>query len=459
MIAELAPYDHVRSAGVEWLPSVPQHWDVRPMLVGFRPRLVKNTGLVEKQVLSLSYGRIVLKSDDELHGLVPESFEGYQIVMPGNIVVRATDLQNDKRSLRVGLVRHKGIITSAYMCLETKPGISSEYGYLVMHAYDVMKLFYGYGSGLRQNLDFRHIKRMPMPIPPPGEQEGIVRFIKHADDRMSRFVETKLALIKLLREQKRALIHGAVTRGVSADVSLKPSGINWLHEVPEHWRVGRIKTELHNLNRTRVPLSTSARGEMTSRLYDYYGASGVIDRVEGYLFDDELLLIAEDGANLVNRNLPLAIKARGRFWVNNHAHVLTPKTGSLDFYAALLESIDYKPWITGAAQPKLTLDRLMAIPIPVPPASEQATIVAWIEANTADLDRAIERAAGEIGLLREFRSRLIADIVTGRLDVRAEAGALSAALTVGDVDASVSATGAGIYDGAPLETDLEEAAV
>ena len=126
--------------------------------------------MVEKRVLSLSYGRIVIKPDDKLHGLVPESFETYQIVDPGNIIIRSTDLQNDWTSLRVGLVRDRGIITSAYLCLRMVGPLTSEYGYLQLHALDLMKVVYGMGSGLRQNLDFTDFKRMPVLVPPPDEQ-------------------------------------------------------------------------------------------------------------------------------------------------------------------------------------------------------------------------------------------------------------------------------------------------
>jgi type I restriction enzyme S subunit len=155
------------------------------------------------------------------------------------------------------------------------------------------------------------------------------------------------------------------------------------------------------------------------RLYDYYGASGVIDKVERYLFDDELLLIAEDGANLVLRNLPLAIIARGKFWVNNHAHLLNPKRGNLVFLAEAMETLNYLPWISGAAQPKLTQDRLLSISIAVPPLKEQDAIVEWMVRETQHLTTALTRLEGETELLREFRTRLVADVVTGQWDVRA----------------------------------------
>ena len=154
------------------------------------------------------------------------------------------------------------------------------------------------------------------------------------------------------------------------------------------------------------------------------GASGVIDKVESYLFDDELLLIAEDGANLILRNLPLAIIARGKFWVNNHAHILKPRRGNLEYLADVMEGLNYTPWISGAAQPKLTQDRLMNIAIAVPPRFEQDEIVATARAQTSGLTVAIARARRQLELVQEYRTTLIADVVTGKLDVREAAAQL-----------------------------------
>jgi type I restriction enzyme S subunit len=157
---------------------------------------------------------------------------------------------------------------------------------------------------------------------------------------------------------------------------------------------------------------------MTSRLYDYYGASGVIDKVDSFIFDDELILIAEDGANLVYRNLPLAIIARGKFWVNNHAHILRPKRGNITYLANLLETLNYAPWISGAAQPKLTQDRLMSISICVAPPSEQDGIVNQMMGVTNPITIVIDYLKRDIELIKEYRTRLVADVVTGKLDVR-----------------------------------------
>ena len=293
------------------------------------------------------------------------------------------------------------------------------------------------------------------PVPPLPEQTAIVRFLDYADRRIRHYIRAKQKLIALLEEQKQAIIHQAVTGQIDVRTgqpypAYKNSGVEWLGEVPEHWEISRVKTEFHCLNHRRLPVSGTERGEMSFRRYDYYGASGVIDKVDDYLFDDELLLIAEDGANLVLRNLPLAIIARGKFWVNNHAHILKPKRGRIEFLASVMESLSYLPWISGAAQPKLTKDRLTSIAIAVPSREEQNRIVSFSGTKTSPLRIGISRAEREINLLREYRTRLIADVVTGKLDVR------EAAAKLPEIDPLADASD---VDGTPdteVESDIDE---
>src|SRR5271157_5179859 len=240
MSLRLAPYPEYKDSGLPWLAGIPRHWRTGPGFAAFREKQVKNIGMKEKTVLSLSYGRIVVKPAERLHGLVPLSFETYQIVNPGDIIIRSTDLQNDWNSLRIGLVRDRGIITSAYLCFATTGALVPEYGYLLLHAFDLMKVFYGMGSGLRQNLDFSDFKRMVIFIPPSEEQAAIVRFLDHADRRVRRFVAAKRRLIELLNEQRQATIQRAVTRGLNPSVRFKTSGIDWLPAIPVHWSAMRL---------------------------------------------------------------------------------------------------------------------------------------------------------------------------------------------------------------------------
>ena len=246
MIADLKTYAAMKDSCVPWLGEVPEHWRQFPGRACYRERQVPNTGLIETTVLSLSYGRIVVKPVDKLHGLVPASFETYQIVEPGDIVIRPTDLQNDWNSLRFGLSHNRGIITSAYLCFHTTDLLTREYGHLLLYAYDLSKVFYGLGSGLRQNLDWTDFKYLPCLVPPLPEQVAIVRFLDHADRRVRRYIRARQKLITLLEEQKQAIIHQAVTGQIDVRTGLpypayKPSGVVGLPEVPKDWELCRLR--------------------------------------------------------------------------------------------------------------------------------------------------------------------------------------------------------------------------
>ena len=177
----------------------------------FAREKTSNKGLVVDKVLSLSYGKIIVKPEEKMHGLVPASFKSYQIVEQGDIIVRSTDLQNDHKSWRFGLCNELGIITSAYICLNPKEVITSEYAYLLLHVYDATKIIYGLGSGLRQNLSWDDFKFLPCIVPPISEQNIIVNYvakiINHIDERIENYQQE----IALLQEYRTRLIADIVT--------------------------------------------------------------------------------------------------------------------------------------------------------------------------------------------------------------------------------------------------------
>jgi type I restriction enzyme, S subunit len=233
-------HESYKPSGVNWIGDIPAHWDMRPGFTCFEENKDRNKNLIEKTVLSLSYGRIVVKSEDKMTGLVPESFDTYQLIKPGDIVIRTTDLQNDKTSLRVGLARDKGMITSAYLGLRCKPEINPEYVFRLLESYDALKVFYGMGSGLRQNIDFWDFKRLPVPLPPRAEQDRIVTFLDQKTAEINDAIEKKERLIDLLNEQKSVLVKQAVTRGLNLKAPMRESGVDWIGDFPAHWRVSSL---------------------------------------------------------------------------------------------------------------------------------------------------------------------------------------------------------------------------
>ena len=146
-------------------------------------------------------------------------------------------------------------------------------------------------------------------------------------------------------------------------------------EIPDNWSWARFGTVMINRDSERIPLSVDQR-RVLNKVYDYYGASGIIDKVDRYLFDKPLLLIGEDGANLLTRSTPIAFIASGQYWVNNHAHVLDVVDGlRLDYIATFINSISLAPYVTGTAQPKMNQEKMNSILVAIPPVAEQARIL------------------------------------------------------------------------------------
>ena len=207
MTKGLDPDTKMKDSGVEWIGEVPEMWGVKQLRKFYSRRLNKNKYLQEKNLLSLSYGNIIRKNIDTKEGLLPESFDGYNIVEADDIVIRGTDLQNDHRSLRTGLVKERGIITSAYMTLKPKAGVNSEYYHYLLHCYDIEKVFYSMGGGLRQSLDYWDFVRTYVLVPSEQEQTDIVNYIHKKCASVDSLIAKKQEAINKWEEYKKSLIY------------------------------------------------------------------------------------------------------------------------------------------------------------------------------------------------------------------------------------------------------------
>ena len=194
-----------------------------------------------------------------------------------------------------------------------------------------------------------------------------------------------------------------------------PTDVDWIPHAPKHWRIVQIKDVLDFFNTRRVPLSAAERGVMTEKTYDYYGASGVIDKVEDYLFDGTYILIAEDGANLLSRSRPLAFIASGKFWVNNHAHILKPRwDGDDTFFVNAALSLRIFRFSSPAVQPKLTMDNLGRYKIAVPGRAEQRMIAEFVREKDGEFRAISGQIESQIATLTAYRKSLIHECVTGQ---------------------------------------------
>lgn len=200
-----------KDSGIDFIGSVPEKWEVHPVYYYFTEGKNKNSLSKEQNLLSLSYGKIIRRDINTSDGLLPASFSTYNIVNKGDIIIRPTDLQNDKRSLRTGLVTERGIITSAYLDLVPREGVCSEYFHYLMHAYDIMKVFYNMGNGVRQGLTYSEFSKLPLLEPSFSEQKEIVSFLDKKCSEIDYLIKEKTKQIEVLVEFKKSLIHECVT--------------------------------------------------------------------------------------------------------------------------------------------------------------------------------------------------------------------------------------------------------
>ena len=227
----------MKNSGIEWVGDIPAEWETHPIYYYFGERKHKNSLGKEGNLLSLSYGKVIRKDITSSDGLLPENYNGYNIVEKNDIVLRLTDLQNDKRSLRTGLVKERGILTSAYVTLRPIKEEFSPFFHYVLHAYDVMKVFYNMGNGVRQGLNFDELSKCMLIAPPLSEQKAIAEFLDKKCGEVDALIADIQQEIETLEQYKRSVITEAVTKGLDPSVPMKDSGIDWVQTIPKYWSV------------------------------------------------------------------------------------------------------------------------------------------------------------------------------------------------------------------------------
>lgn len=458
-------YPAMRHSGVPWLGTVPTHWE--------RRRLKSLLRLIDRRSSTGTETLLSLRRD---HGIVvySEHFSrpaqgattvGYKIVDKGQLVVNRLQANN-------GLVFDSaldGLVSPDYSVFEARAQMVMRYLSLLLRTATYRDHFrrestgLGTGSAGFLRLYDDRLLETPVVLPPIGEQTAILRFLDYADRRIRRYIRAKQRLINLLEEQKRALVHRIVTRGLDPNVRLKPSGVEWVGDVPEHWEVRKLRqcasitggmTPSMDVRRYwdgNIPWVTPKDMKQTS-----LGDSSI--RVtEDAIRETSLHLIPAPAVLMVVRGMILARKVpvawtTAPVTVNQDMKALVPGPG-LDarFLAVFLSAAKdaFVPLIdeAGHGTRRLPTERWRDLLIMLPPQGEQAEIVLSLDGATSSLERAVVTATSEISTIREYRSRLIADLVTGKLDVREAAARLPE-----DVEEP------GEADEVDAEADIEESA-
>jgi len=439
MIADLKPYAEYKESGLPWLGQVPGHWasERAKWLFTKMDRPVRPD---DEVVTCFRDGMVTLRRNRRLRGFTEATvFSGYQGIRSGDLVIHGMDAFAGA----IGVSDSDGKGTPVYNVCQPRSGVSAHFYAHLVRQMSQSQWILALAKGIRErSTDFRFetFGNQLVPLPPPQEQAAIVRFLDWANARLERTIRAKRKVIALLGEQKQAIIHRAVTRGLDPSVPLKPSGIPWLGDIPQHWEVRRAKQVCSAVIdcKNRTPDQVDGGEYVVVRTTNI--RNGRFNRKGSFSTDRRNFEIwtqrgaPRSGDVFFTREAPVGeaclVPEQQNLCMGQRMMYFRPNIALLNG-AFLLNSI-YGPVVrryieievNGSTVGHLRLGQVSALPLLLCPIEEQREIVSYVATESAPIDTAVSRLEREIELLREYRTRLVADVVTGKLDVREAAARL-----------------------------------
>lgn len=415
----------MKQSGIEWVGEIPSHWNIHPVYFYFGERKNKNRFGQEENLLSLSYGKIIRKDINTSEGLLPESFNTYNIVEAGDIIIRPTDLQNDKRSLRTGLVRERGIITSAYIALKPNKALDSRFFNYQLHAYDVIKVFYNMGNGVRQGLNYSEFSRLLVFEPPFVEQKRIADFFDGKCAEINSLVADVQAQIDVLEQYKRSVITETVTKGLNPDVEMKDSGIEWVGMIPSHWPVHPVYTyfgERKNKNKfgTEDNLLSLSYGRVIRK--DINTSDGLLpESFNTYnIVESGDIIIRPTDLQNDKRSLRTGLVKEHGIITSAYIGLCPIKKVDSRYFHFLLHAYDvikvFYNMGNGVRQ-GLNYSEFSRLMVFEPQYEEQVAIADFLDAKVTEIDGIIDQKKEQLEVLDSYKKSLIYEYVTGKKEV------------------------------------------
>ena len=424
----------MKDSGIAWIGAMPRAWKMNTIAQIFLQVKCKNTRLQEKNLLSLSYGKVKRKSIDTVEGLLPESFDGYNIIEKDDIVLRLTDLQNDHTSLRVGLAEERGIITSAYLTIRNRSNFCPKYLYYYLHSFDIAKGFYGMGAGVRQGLNWDGVKWLKILAPSVPEQERIAAFLDAECAEIDAVLEKTRASIEEYKKLKQAVITQAVTKGIRGDRPMKDSGIEWIGEIANEFAVYKFKYLLktpmqYGANEAGITfdktlpryiritdITSDGRLKQDNRLC-------IEDTVaKPYILQDGDLLFARSGGTVGKSFLYKQSYGNAAFAGYLIRAVVNRTIAVPEYVYYYTNSSIYDTWknsifIQSTIQ-NIGADRYSNMPIIVPNnIEEQRSIVEYLNERCVGIDALIRKKQQYLTEIENYKKSLIYEYVTGKKEV------------------------------------------
>lgn len=432
MMGSFKKYNSYKKTGIEWLPEVPEIWQIKRAKRIFAELSVKGFPNEPLLAATQSYG-VVLKSKYENRTVVAQNnLETLKLVEPGDFVISLRSFQGG-----IELAHDRGIISPAYTVLRLKDHNQTGYFKYLLKSREYVKSLTLLVTGIRegQNIDTNKFKETLLFTPSLEEQTAIAKFLDYKLSKVNRFIHKKKQLIKLLNEQKTAIINQAVTKGIDPNAKMKDSGIEWLGEIPEHWETIKLSGICGFVRGN----STFQKDELLTEgkyVALQYGKTYKVDEVdEKYQFyvNDEFYKDSQvvNYGDIIIISTSETIEDLGHSVIYNRSDLgllggeqvlLKPKTdivnGRYLCYSSKVFAKELKKYATGVKVYRFNIDDLKTIYTPVPPVEEQQQIVSHIEQEAVTINTTISTIEKEIALVEEYKTALIAEAVTGRIDVR-----------------------------------------
>ena len=427
----MAEYPTMRDSGIDWIGAIPFAWETHTLYQLVTQVKNKNSDLSEQNLLSLSYGKIKRKDINSNGGLLPESFNGYNIIEDGDIVLRLTDLQNDHTSLRVGRTTERGIITSAYTTLRPISKESSKYLYYLLHAFDLKKGFYGMGSGVRQGLNYDEVKELRVILPSEAEQSSIAAYLDEQCAKIDALIEEARASIEEYKQWKASLIFEAVTKGLDQNVEMKDSGVEWIGQIPIDWVSFKLRTCFDEIGSGTTPKSDideyyngefywlqsgDINGGLVANTTKTVNAIA-LDRFSALkIYRAPVIAVAMYGASIANTSI-VTIDA----CTNQACCVLSKPIKNINyeyvFYTILAAKEELLLSARGGTQPNISQEILKQLHIPIPPLNCQNEIAKYLTKKCFEIASITEEKQDLITDLEAYKKSLIFEAVTGKRKV------------------------------------------
>lgn len=415
-------YSEYKDSGVQWLGEIPSHWSLRKMKYVFNERSEKNHPNEQPLCATQSKGVIPQSLYEGRVVVVNKGFDGLKFVREGDFVISLRSFQGG-----IEYAYYQGIISAAYTILQPKEPQMAVYFKYLFKCHDFIQLLQTCVTGIRegQNINYPLLSKKSLPLPTLTEQQAIVSYLDIKCSKLDMLVENKEKEILLLSEMKQRVIADAVTRGLNPSVKLKATNITWLPEIPEHWEEKRLSSKFVgdvDVNKgfvykhafkfnygELVPKNETGDSEEYRDTYIKYS-----------LIKKGDILI--NGLNLNYDFVSQRVACAPNDGIITSAYlVCRPRKGVFyNYYTYLFKAMDGMKLFHGMGSGiRLTLSfkELKKQMLPVPPLSEQQTIVSYITERTAKIDSLIEKLNKEIECIKEYKQRLISDVVTGQIKV------------------------------------------